>query len=155
MGLLEKFIGGKKTIKPVRTYTLELEKPVLIYKGIQTKGFRGYKKIYMVCHNNDDETNYINASKLRDKYGQDFIGSEIKIEKINYDAFMGNREYLLKVYADEMPVGVIFSSTSDQYDMILNSKIEGAYCRTEEENELTNKGTIINRYRTNLFLKLS
>ena len=57
----------------------ELEPPVVIYHGVQTKGYRGYKRYSMVIYNGDDTTNFDNTKILREKYGDDFIGSDIKL----------------------------------------------------------------------------
>ena len=109
----------------------ELEPPVVIYHGVQTKGYRGYKRYSMVIYNGDD-----------------FIGSDITISKVHYKTSMrGEKEYLLAVQVDGLKVGVFFESREGYYD-ILNKKIAGAYCKAEEE--LVNDKL---RVKTRLLLK--
>ncbi len=148
MGL---FDWGKKKMGKKADNENILASPSLIFKGQQGKGFKGFKKIHLVSHNSKDNTNYENSSKLYEKYGKEFVGAEITIEKINYDVFRGKRSYMLCVKVDDMPVGVIFD-TSEQYNAIINGKIEKAYCRAEEETVVV-KNDIVNRCKTTLLLK--
>lgn len=148
MGLFD--LGIRKMIKKENNENI-LEKPKLIFKGQQEKGFRGFKRIYLVYYNDEDNTNYENASKLYETYGKEFIGADITIEKVNYDVFREKRSYMLCVKVDGMSVGAIFD-TNEQYDTILNSKIGKAYCRAEEETVVGKKG-IVTRLKTILLLK--
>ena len=140
---LEKKVDNKKT----------LASPVLVFKGKQEKGFKGFKKVLMVTYNEEDTTNYDNASKLYEKYGKEFVGAEITIEKINYDiSITGERNPVLSVKVDDLPVGVIFD-TSEHYDTIVDYKIEKAYCRAEEETIIGKKKTVT-RLKTALLVKI-
>lgn len=160
VAFLDLFKTSNKQSKPVPQKEKTVSKkektiPQRVFEAVQTKGYKGYKTVYMTTYNGEDRTCYRNAQKLREKYGDDFIGATISISKVQYSTSPtstdGQGQFLLCVEADGLKVGVIFD-TSDDYRRIMQGKVLGAYCKVKEETVINKEGEDI-RVKAVLLLK--
>ena len=123
---------------PQQAQIAKLEKQ---FEFVITKGFRGYKKLYLTVYGNEES----------EKNNEHFTGCELSHKTAVFEYYRNESSGFILVYIDGLKIGALFDES--QIMNFLNNKIEAIHAHMKEETIATSRGAIV-RHRVELFAKI-